>query len=111
MTGMIDYESLCNTLDHFAKTAYPFEFQAESSGLYCAHLDLRLAPDEFDIAEVYHFGETASRQEEHVLYLISSLPGLKGTLVLAAADVYSDNMSFEMAQKLRTHPYGEWICS
>ena len=52
---MIDYESLSNTLDQFAKEAYQFEFQAEPSGLYCARLDLRLAPDEFDVANVYRF--------------------------------------------------------
>lgn len=108
---MIDYESLERTLNYFSMTAYQFEFRAEHSGLYCTRLKLRLAPEEFDIVEAYHFDETASRQEEHVLYLISSLPGVNGTLVLPATAVYSEDMSFEMAQKLRTHPYGEWICS
>jgi len=108
---MIDYESLSNTLDQFAKEAYQFEFQAEPSGLYCARLDLRLAPDEFDVADVYRFRETAPDYVEQVLFLISSFVGIKGTLVLAVNDVYAENMSFEMAQKLRTDPYGEWICS
>lgn len=108
---MIDYGSLTNTLDYFTSTTYPFEFRAEPSGLYCDRLDLRLTPEEFDVVDAYHFNEAASGSEEHVLYLISSLPGLQGTLMLAASDVYSENMSFEMAQKLRTHPYGEWICS
>lgn len=111
MTSKIDYESLEKTLDHFAKTRYPFEFQVETSALFCARLDLRLTPEEFDIEEAYQFDEADFRQEEHILYLISSLPGVKGTLVLAMSAVYSEDMSFGMALKLRTHPYGEWICS
>ena len=111
IAGMVDYESLSRTRDHFAKRIYPFEFQVETSALYCARLDLRVAPDEFDIEGVYHFDGPAARKGDRVLYLISSLQGVNGTLVLAAADVYSENMSFEMAHKLRTHPYGEWICS
>jgi len=101
---MIDYESLERTLDHFAKTIYPFEFQVEISALYCARLELRLTPDEFEVEAVYHFDEVS-------LYLISSLPGVSGTVVLSSTEVYSEGMSFEMAGKLRTHPYGEWICS
>lgn len=106
---MIDYESLDNTLKHFSKNGYPFEFQAEPCGLYCERLDRRLAPDEFDIIEVYHFGETG--EPEQLLYLLASSTGMKGTLVLTSAQVYSENMTFGMAQKLRVHPYGEWICS
>jgi hypothetical protein len=109
--NMIDYESLSNTLNHFAKGSYPFEFQAEPSGLYCARLNLRLTPDEFDVAETYRFRETDPAYIEQALFLISSFIGIKGTLVLTVDDVYTENMSFEMAQKLRTDPYGEWICS
>lgn len=107
---MIDYESLRNTLDHFARTDYQFEFRAERSSLYCASLDLRLAPDEFDVTQVYRFGGIAP-DDEQVLYLISAFTGIKGTLVLGRDDVYAEDRSFEMAQKFLTHPYGEWICS
>lgn len=108
---MIDYASLSNALHHFSRKSYASEFEAESACLYCRRLDLRVTPEEFDVVDVHRFDETASRKGEHLLYLISSLAGIRGTLVLAAEDVYLENMTFEMAQKLRIHPYGEWICS
>lgn len=111
MTGIIDYRSLTRSLDNLARTSYAFEFGVEHSGLYCVRLDLRLAPDEFDIDAAYYFDDDASGHGSDALYLISSLPGIQGTLVLAVDDIYSKNMTFEMALKLRTHPYGEWICS
>lgn len=111
MTGIIDYHSLTRTLHQLASSAYSVEFEAEPSGLYCARLDLRLSPEEFDIVAVYYFDAGASRKGQDVLYLVSSLPGIQGTLVLAMSDIYSEGMSFEMALKLRTDPYGEWICS
>lgn len=107
---MIDYTSLPGTLDHFTKSGYPIEFQAEPSGLYCPDLDAKLAPEEFDVVSVYHFNQSPG-EEERILYIISSLPGLMGTLVLTTSEAYSEGMTFEMAGKLRTHPYGEWICS
>lgn len=111
MTGIIDYQSLTRSLGNLARTAYPFEFEVEHSGLYCARRNLRLAPDEFDVDAAYYFDDEAPGHGKEVLYLISSLPGIQGTLVLAVNDIYSESMTFEMALKLRTHPYGEWICS
>ena len=111
MTSKIDYESISNTPDQFIKAGYTHQFLAEPSGLYCAPLGLRLAPDEFDVVEVHDFDGGLSLKDGYVVYLISSIVGIKGTLMLAVSDVYSENMSFEMAQKLRMNPYGEWICS
>jgi len=106
---MIDYSSLSRTLDHFRVAGYPLEFQLQASNLYCPDLDVRVIPEEFDVVSVFHFSE--SPEEERTLYLISSLPGLLGTLVLTSNELYAEGMSFEMAGKLRTSPYGEWICS
>ncbi|HEX7014818.1 MAG TPA: hypothetical protein VF191_04855 [Cyclobacteriaceae bacterium] len=106
----IDYTSLSRTLDHLTKAGYTVEFQLQQSGLYCPDLDSRLTPDEFDVMSVYHFNQPLG-EEERILYVISSLPGLLGTLVLTTSEAYSEGMTFEMAGKLRTHPYGEWICS
>lgn len=108
---MTDQDSLTRVPDQLTKVAYPFEFRMEPSGLYCARLKLRLAPDEFDIVDAWYSDQSASGDGEQVLFFISSLPGVMGTLVLATRDIYSENMTFEMAVKLRTHPYGEWICS
>jgi hypothetical protein len=41
-------------------------------------LILRLTPEEFDVKEVYRFGGDAPGEDEQVLYLITSLVGVKG---------------------------------
>nr|PZN49244.1 MAG: hypothetical protein DIU61_17230 [Bacteroidota bacterium] len=107
---MIDYSSLSKTLDYFTGIGFSLEFQLQASNLYCPNLDVSMAPEEFDVVSAFHFSESPG-EEERTLYLISSLPGLLGTLVLTSSELYSDNMTFEMAGKLRTHPLGEWICS
>src|SRR5262245_2754786 len=103
---MIDYNSLWNTLEHFVTLGHRFEFKAERSGVTCGPLDLKLNTDEFDIVDVFHFPGTEAGQLEQVLFIISTSIGIKGTLILASKDVYAENMSFEMAVKLRMHPYG-----
>ena len=93
------------------KAGYCFEFQAEPSSLFCEFLGLRLTPEEFDVKEVYRFDGDADEENEQMLYLITTSAGVKGTLVMNSHEVFENTMSFEMAVKLRTHPYGEWICS
>lgn len=103
-------ESLPDMVAYLAKTGYRLDFEVMPSYLYCARLDLSLTPEEFDIKEVYRFDKNAPREDQMVLYVISSFAG-KGTVVLTLEEAYTENMSFEMALKFRTHPYGEWICS
>jgi hypothetical protein len=109
MDGNIDYQSLDKTLRFFINSGFRLHFVREPSGLYCPEEDLRLAPDEFSMINIYHFQEGTSVEE--ILFLVATYTGARGTLVLPIDDVYDDNMSFEMAQKLRIHPFGEWICS
>ena len=111
MYAQLTTESLSDTLAYLIGIGYPLEFALEPSYLYCPLLDLKLAPEEFDVREVYYFDKNTPREDEQLIYVISSSTRIKGTMVLTRRDAYAENMSFEMALKLRTHPYGEWICS
>src|SRR5690606_41326408 len=104
---MIDYSSLSKTLDHFRVTGYPLEFQLQASALYCPDLDARMSPEEFDVVSAFHFGQSPG-EEERTLYVISSLPGLMGTLVLTAGEVYSEEMSFEKIGRASCRERG-WV--
>jgi hypothetical protein len=100
-----DYESLVDALADLKKRGYKAAFEIEPTCLYCGVLHLRLEPEAFKVDEVYRFEENSSPDDSSILYAISSLAGVKGTLV-DAYGVYAENMSFEMAQKLRMQVRG-----
>lgn len=97
---MKDYNSLVDALDDLRKRGYQADFATETVCLYCGDLDMRLNPEEFNIDEVYRFEEDSNPDDNSILYAISSSTGVKGTLV-DSYGVYSENLSFEMAKKLR----------
>lgn len=106
---MKNYQSLVDALTDLKNRGYEADFEIEPNCLYCGDLDLRLQPEEFSVNEVYRFEEDSSPDDSSILYAISSSAGVKGTLV-DAYGVYAENMSFEMAQKLRmqTHSNNSW---
>jgi hypothetical protein len=101
---MKDYQSLVDALYDLKSRGYEADFEIQPNCLYCGELDLRVQPEEFMVDEIHRFEENSSPDDNSVLYAISSSAGVKGTLV-DAYGVYAENMSFEMAQKLRMHPF------
>lgn len=97
---MKNYQSLVDALADLKKRGYVADFEIEPTCLYCGELNLRLQPEEFRVNEIYRFEENSSPDDNSVIYAISSSAGVKGTLV-DACGMYAENMSFEMAQKLR----------
>jgi len=99
---MKNYESLADALDDLRKRGYDADFETYAFGLYCDDLDLRLIEDEFHVDEVYRFEEDANPDDAAVVYAISSVTGIKGTIV-DGSGAPSGNISFEMAKKLQYH--------
>lgn len=104
LNQMNNYESLIDALTDLTQRGYASDFALETTCIYCGGLDLRLRPEEFIVDEVYRFEDDSTPDDSSVLYAISSITGLKGTLV-DSYGVYSDSLSFEMAQKLKTNPF------
>jgi hypothetical protein len=100
---MKSYESLADALDDLRKKGYEADFGIETIGLYCGDLDLRLDPEDFHVDEIYRFEGNISCDDSAVLYAISSITGVKGTVV-DGYGVHNGNLSDEMAMKLKNHP-------
>lgn len=96
---MKHYESLIDALNDLRERGYLADFAVDNVCLYCGELDIRLNPEEFEVDEFYRFEGESSPDDSAVIYAITSSTGLKGTLI-DAYGAYSENMSFEMAQKL-----------
>lgn len=78
---MKNYDSLSDALSDLKKRGYEANFETMSFCLYCGDLDIRLNPEAFHVDEVYHFKEGSSSDDSSVVYAISSIAGVKGTLV------------------------------
>jgi hypothetical protein len=92
--------SIGETLSDLKKRGYQQTFRREATCLYCIELSNWIMPDSFMVDEYYHFEDTSNTDEERILYAISLTEGLKGFLV-DTCFVYEDNISPEMAEKLK----------
>jgi hypothetical protein len=99
---MKNYESLSTALDDLRKRGYENNFATDTFCLYCGDQDIRLDPEEFHIDEVYRFGSQPNPENSFIIYAITSLSGVKGTLV-ATDETYTGSLNLEMAKKLRDH--------
>ena len=63
-------------------------------------MNLALAPEEFEITEVYRFEGNSDPADEAVVYAIESRHGQKGILVNGFG-ISADPVSDEMVEKLR----------
>lgn len=96
------YESIIEALNDFQSRGYREEFRKEPTCLYCHALNLWIAPEQFNIDEFYIFDQDSDPGESSIVYAISSYTGVKGTLV-DAYGVYSESVTFDMAQKLEVN--------
>ncbi|MCG2615747.1 phosphoribosylpyrophosphate synthetase [Terrimonas sp. NA20] len=78
---MKNYGSVQDAISDLENRGYTESFEEDEHCLYCQDLRLRLAPEEFKVDEVYHFGTKAGEEAGCLLYAISSSEGLKGVLL------------------------------
>jgi hypothetical protein len=98
--NVIDTSSaLANVLNELKKNHYKLELRREATCLYCEELQEWIAPGEFNIDESYYFQETDTPDADRMLCAISLSRGGKGFLI-DSCNVYTDNISDEMTQKL-----------
>jgi hypothetical protein len=92
--------SITEIVADFKKRGYESEFRREADCLYCIGMDYPITPGSFMVDEYYHFEDTSYTDGDRTLYAISTTQGIKGYLV-EASFVYEDNISPEMAEKLK----------
>ena len=98
--AMENYDSLIDALTGLKKRGYTEDFNLEKNGLHCQSMGISLKPEEFTIDEYYRFEGASDPDENSIVYAISSNRGLKGVLVNAYG-VYAEDLSMEMAAKLK----------
>src|ERR1700712_1007765 len=80
---MYSYDTLSEAVNGLKQRGYSIDFNIEADKLICKTTPVALAPDEFEIAEVYRFEGDTDPADEAVVYAIESKHGQKGILVNA----------------------------
>jgi len=96
---------ITETLSMLKRKEYKLKLRREATCLYCFELKKLITPDDFKVDESYYFEITSNPDAERMLYAISLSQGLKGFLI-DTCNVYSDNISSEMVQKLKLNKIG-----
>jgi len=97
---MKNYDTLSEAIKDLQQRGYTYDFNLKPTCLECPSLKLEIHPEDFEVVEMYRFEGMSSTDDNSILYAISSLNGIKGTLV-DAYGVYAENISEEMRKKLR----------
>lgn len=99
---MISYDTVTEALNDLNKRGYTIDFNMKSNGVYCKSLDRTFSLDEFKVDEFHRFDGDSDPGAQSIIYALSTNTEHKGVL-LDAYGVYSDPLSLEMIQKLKTH--------
>ena len=91
--------SITEVLNKLRKKRYTLKFAREASCIYCFQLREWISPEDFTVDNLYHFEDILNPDGERMLYAISLLQGGKGFMI-DTCNVYADNISPEMMQKL-----------
>lgn len=97
---MKNYESLAEALKDLNRCGYVADFTTDHICLYSHEFDIRLDPEDFHIDEVYEFERNAGRDAGKIVYAITSVTGVKGTLV-GSTGTYIATINAQMSRKLR----------
>lgn len=101
---MIFQNKQTNTLDQtlacLKHQGYQLKFRREAGCIYCFEMQEWIMPENFTVDESYYFGDVRNPDADRILYAISLADGNRGSMV-DACNVYADNISNEMEQKLQ----------
>jgi hypothetical protein len=97
---MYSYYTLSEAVNGLKKRGFTIDFNIEAEKLVCSKTPLALAPNEFEITEVYRFEGNTDPADEAVVYAIESKHGQKGILVNAYGPD-ANAMDGELIRKLK----------
>jgi hypothetical protein len=92
--------SISQTLVSLKNQGYQLSFRREATCIYCFELQECITPENFTVDKSYYFEDIANPDADRILYAISLSNERRGFLI-DACNVYSDNISYEMEQKLQ----------
>jgi hypothetical protein len=97
---MFTYDTLSEAINGLKKRGYTEDFNLNPHCIVCGALELQLHPEQFVVDEYHRFEGASNPSDNSIVYAIHSNDGLKGVLV-DAYGVYSENLTENMAKKLR----------
>ena len=97
---MHTYDTVSEAVNGLKKRGYTIDFNLEHDCIVCYETPVSLAPEEFEITEVYRFEGNSDPADEAVVYAIESKHNQKGVLVNGFG-VSADPVSDEMVEKLK----------
>ena len=92
--------SIIQTLAGLRNQGYLLGFRREATCIYCFELQERVMPEDFTVDESFYFEDIENPDADRVLYALSLAKGRRGFLI-DTCNVYSDNISYDMEQKLQ----------
>lgn len=92
--------SISQTLAGLRNQGYQLSFRREATCIYCFELQEWIMPEDFTVDESYYFEDIINPDADRILYAISLSKERRGFLI-DACNVYSDNISYELEQKLQ----------
>lgn len=93
-------QGIHDIISELKKEDYKTQLRRESTCLYCFESDELIMPEDFSIDQSFSFQESGSPDADRMLYAIAFSKGRKGYFI-EACNVYSDNISYEMMEKLK----------
>ena len=91
---------ITEVLNKLKREKYKLNFRREATCLYCFQWHQWIRPEDFAVDKYYYFEDILNPDAERMLYAISLSRRGKGFLI-DACNVYVDNISPEMMQKLK----------
>jgi hypothetical protein len=99
---MFNYDTVSEAVNGLRQRGYVIDFNLEADRIKCDKTPLSLAPDEFEISEVYRFEGNSDPADEAIVFAITSVNGQKGVLVNGFG-ISADRIGQEMIKKLAVH--------
>ncbi len=101
---MKSFDTVTEAVRDLQARGYVHDFRVNHDCLLCDEKETKLAPEEFEVDEVYRYEGNTDPGDENVVYGISSAySDLKGILVMAFG-TYAEEISGDLIEKLRYTP-------
>lgn len=97
---MYSYDTVSEAVNGLKKRGFTIDFNIEEEKLVCNTTPLALAPNQFEITEIYRFEGNTDPGDEAVVYAIESKDGQKGILVNGYGPE-ANTVDAELVKKLR----------
>ncbi|MFV0564422.1 MAG: phosphoribosylpyrophosphate synthetase [Flavobacteriaceae bacterium] len=100
---MRDFDTLSEAMNALRTEGYVEDFNLKQNCIECRNGEYKVFAKDFEIDEFFRFEGMSNPDDSSILYAISSKKhGLKGQLVNGYG-IYTEDITNEMLQKLRTH--------